>query len=209
MRARDNPFATGRVERVPFRLPGLTWDELIERLARLNHRAALVGPKGSGKTTLLEQLEPRLRERGFGTIRLRLTEEKRCFTREEWNDFAARLTSSHLVLLDGSEQMNGWRWFKFQRLVRRAAGLLITSHRPARLPTLLECRTTPALLAEIVDELLASEPCLTSGPVGDLFLHHSGNLREALRELYDDWAERELAGGADQNSHLGSTAPVC
>ena len=65
LRARDNPFAVQRVHAIRYRLAGITWEELLERLAALGFRAALVGPHGHGKTTLLEDLGARLAEEGF------------------------------------------------------------------------------------------------------------------------------------------------
>ena len=60
IRARDNPFRADRVQSLPYRLMDTTWDALLDRLAALRYRAAIVGPEGSGKTTVtttfLEQL---------------------------------------------------------------------------------------------------------------------------------------------------------
>jgi hypothetical protein len=68
---------------------------------------------------------------------------------------------------------------------RRAGGLVITSHRPGLLPTLFECTTSPELLAEIVGELSGADL-----EAGELYERHRGNVRDALRELYDRWAGR-------------------
>src|SRR5262245_40682088 len=188
MRARDNPFATARVERVAFRLSESGWDELIDRFAKLNFRASLVGPKGSGKTTLLEEFDLRLQARGFQTVPLRLREEKRRFSVVELKEMAAQLTRSHMVLLDGAEQMPRLQWMRFKHLTRRAAGLLVTTHRPALLPTLWECRTTPGLLSDIVDDLLGGNSPVGGCDLDALFHRHQGNLREALRDLYDTYS---------------------
>jgi len=65
--------------------------------------------------------------------------------------------------------------------------LIITVHRPSRLPTLLRTTTTPQLLQQITNELLSGN---TPPParIEELYATHRGNLREALRELYDDFA---------------------
>ena len=77
---------------------------------------AIVGASGSGKTTLLEDLEPRLRERGFGTQLLRLNVEQSRFPPGLVRILSARLTANDVVLLDGAEQMNplAWRWFQWR-----------------------------------------------------------------------------------------------
>ena len=181
MRARDNPFASDRVLEVRYRLPdGWTWEGLLDRLAGLGWRAAIVGPHGRGKTTLLEDLAPRLEARGFRVRTLTLWDEHPRLNhedRERLRDLGLR----DFVLLDGAEQLGRLPWLFLKLRCRRAGGLLITSHRPGLLPTLLECRTSPELLAGIVRELTGEE---LSG-AEDLFTRHGGNLRSALRELYD------------------------
>jgi hypothetical protein len=64
---------------------------------------------------------------------------------------------------------------------------LITSHREGLLPTLIKCRTTSALLQAVVDELVDHHAAATQ-ELEALFLRHDGNIREALRELYDSYA---------------------
>jgi hypothetical protein len=188
MRARDNPFATARVHQIRYRLPGgLTWEELLARLKSMNWRGAIVGPEGTGKTTLLEDIEPRLRECGFEVVWLRLTREKPRFSSATLAQLAL-LQARHIVLFDGAEQLSRWKWWRFLRGVRGAGGLLITSHRPGLSPTLLECKTAPELLAEIVANLLNKTPEACRAQAGCLFHKHRGNLREALREMYDVWS---------------------
>lgn len=185
MRARDNPFATARVHRIRYRFDGTTWEELLSRLKSMNWRGAIVGPEGAGKTTLLEDFAPRLRERGFEVIRLRLTQEEPRFSCGLMRELSSQLSSSHIILFDGAELLSRWAWWDFLRRARRAWGLVITSHRPGLLPTLIECKTTLELLAGIVADLLNEAPEACRDRAGQLFRKHRGNLREALRELYD------------------------
>ena len=51
--AKDNPFATHRVEAVSFRFAEGHWKDHLERLQSMNWRAAIVGNQGTGKTTLM------------------------------------------------------------------------------------------------------------------------------------------------------------
>jgi hypothetical protein len=181
MLARDNPFSTDRVLKVRYRPVGWTWEELLERLARLNYRAAIVGPEGRGKTTLLEDLEPHLRSRGFEVKHLRLTRETPTFARPWLRELCAATTRNDVLLCDGAEQMSWLGWWRFRRLSRRAAGLVITSHRPGLLPTLVECQTDARLLREILHDLAPDR----AGDSEELIARHRGNVRDALRELYD------------------------
>lgn len=177
MRARDNPFASDRVERLRYRLPeGLTWDDLLERLAALRFRAALVGPHGRGKTTLLEELAPRLTTRGFRVRTITLRQDER---RVDWKRFR-NLGPDDVLFLDGAELLGRLAWLRVRLSCRQAGGLIVTSHRPGLLPTLLECKTTPELLAGLVRELTGEEL-----ETGELFARHGGNLRLVFWEMYD------------------------
>lgn len=189
MRARDNPFSTDRVLRIRYRLSGESWESLLTRLAALDFRAAIVGPEGSGKTTLLEDLEPVLNHGGFTTVWLRLTREQPRFTPAQWRELSSPAASRPVFLFDGAEQLNRWAWWKFLRITRHARGVLITTHRPGRLPTLLECRTDAGLLAGIMGDLLATPKETQYAAAEKLFRKHGGNLRDALREMFDRCAE--------------------
>ncbi|MFL6259223.1 MAG: hypothetical protein ACJ76Y_05875 [Thermoanaerobaculia bacterium] len=182
MRARDNPFAVQRVHAVRYRLAGVTWEELLERLAALGYRAALVGPHGHGKTTLLEDLGARLAERGFRVRTATLHQGERWLGPARSAALFRDPGPRDLLLVDGAEQLDPLSWWTLRLRSRAAAGLIVTSHRPGLLPTLYECRTTPELLAGIVADLVGEAD---REEVAELFARHGGDLRLALRELYD------------------------
>ena len=187
MKARENPFRTERVHRVRYRFLGGTWDSLMARLAELGYRAAVVGPDGSGKTTLLEDLAPRLAALGFRARRLFLNDEAHAFPKDFRKRFFADLGGNDIILFDGADLLGPLAWSRFKRRARAAAGLVITSHRPGPLPTLIRCETTPELLDDVVAEILGANPRPPDTPRG-LFQKHKGNVRDALRELYDIYA---------------------
>jgi hypothetical protein len=182
MKARDNPFSTDRVLRIRYRPQGWTWEQLLARLAEMNYRGAIVGPEGRGKTTLLEDLGGRLARQGLDVKHLRLTREHPAFDRRFLREFFCELTPRDVILFDGAEQLNRLAWWGFVRRSRRAGGLVITSHRAGLLPTLVECETSQQLLRRIVHDLHAAE---SAASVDALFDRHRGNVRDALRELYD------------------------
>jgi hypothetical protein len=188
MNARHNPFRTDRILQVRYRLSGEEKLDLLERLRRLGYRGAIVGPKGSGKTTLLEDLEPDLVARGFRARCLRLDATTQRFPRAFLKEFFARLTANHVILLDGAEQMNWLEWRRFKRNSNRAGGLVITCHNPGMLPTVKNCSTSPELLGEIIRELVDGASFHGLNQTEDLHRKHNGNLREALREMYDRYA---------------------
>src|SRR5215471_12561676 len=124
MRARDNPFRSEQIELIPCRFQNTSWPQLLERLKALRYRAALVGKHGSGKTTLLEQLAERLCEHGFSTSSIRLDEEHRTLDRDELQSALDQMSHSHIILLDGAEQMSWPAWRRFRWQTRAAAGLI-------------------------------------------------------------------------------------
>lgn len=198
MRAQDNPFASERLHALRFRLPGVAWEELLDRFAARNHRGALVGPEGSGKTTLLDALAARFRESGFNVRRLQLTRDQPRFHQAAMDDLWRDLGSSDLILLDGAEQLGPLRWRGFLHRSRVAGGLLITLHRAGRLPTLLDCRTSPELLDELVTDLQGELSPADRHRNRELFRRHAGNLRLVLRDWYDFCAGRASAPASSQ-----------
>lgn len=195
MKARDNPFRASRVlTDIRFIRPdhlddagdGVTATSLLPRLAALGHRAAIVGPHGLGKTTLLEDLGDRLGGRGFRVVHLRLDTLDRRLPHGWWAR-ARRLEARDVVCLDGAEQLGWLGWIRLRWSVRRAGGLLITSHRDGRLPTLIACTTSVDLLQGIIERLVP-RPVAGTPSAAELFARHGGNLRSALRDLYDVYA---------------------
>jgi hypothetical protein len=192
MHARDNPFSTARLQHIRYRFHGSTWEQLLQRLERMNYHGALVGPEGAGKTTLLEDLEPKLRELGFTPMRLRLTQETSGFSPVMQQMLDSRVTSRHILLFDGSEQMSWMAWNRFRWRHREAGGLIITRHRPGRMRTLFKCATSPQLLMEIVEQVLEDSTKVDEELIQKLFHRHRGNVRDALRDLYDRCARGRM-----------------
>ncbi len=187
---RDNPFAVQRLLTVRYRLPdGLTWDALMGRLEALHWRGAIVGPHGHGKSTLLGDLGRRLEMQGFQPLRLSLREAHPRLSLEERRRLRD-LGPTDVLLLDGAERLGWFAWRLVRFRSRRAAGLIVTTHEPGLLPTLVECRTTPELLGGIVGELLDGSDGGDVPDAAELHARHGGDVREALFELYDRWAGR-------------------
>ena len=96
------------------------------------------------------------------------------------------LTPQHCIMFDGAEQLGWFSWRMLQRRMRKAGGMLITAHQPGRLPTLIRCSTSPELLADLTAELLGEEKRAQLLPLAHrYFERHHGNIRDALREMYD------------------------
>jgi hypothetical protein len=180
--ARDNPFATHRVLREHYRLDEAGWAALLAQLESLGRRGAINGPHGAGKTTLLEDLAVRLEARGWRVTLLRLSEETPRIPGGWLRSRSTHLDRDDFLLVDGAEQLPPWSWWLYRWHARRAGGLVVTTHRPGRLPTLHQCVTTPELLGELAGALGGR---VTDDDARELHARHRGNLRDALRELYD------------------------
>lgn len=184
-RARDNPFATDRVLMQRYRLDAQGWSELMNRLLRQKGRGALVGPKGSGKTTLLEDMEGSLASSGWKVTMIRMSADLRRLPESIERSPCVAWSGNDALLIDGAEQLSCWRWWKLRWQVRRVGVLVITVHSGRRLPVLRRCHTSPELLCGVVAALGES---LSNEDAVDLHGRHRGNLRDALRELYDRWS---------------------
>ncbi len=196
MKARENPFRTDRVLALRYRPLEGTLDELLARLARLDYRAEIVGAEGSGKTTLLEDVAVRLEERRIPSRWLR--PDGRPHHKCELSPTLRSLREEEILLIDGADSLGFLTWRRVVSAARHSRGLVVTTHRRGRLPLLLRCETTPDLLAEFVRRLQPTDRPVQSavpdaaggldGFAQRLFARHRGNLRDALRELYDHYA---------------------
>lgn len=185
--ARDNPFAVHRVLRVRTRLDDAGWAALLARLAAHRWRGAIVGPHGSGKTTLLEDLGARLGADGWCIHWIRLSAEARSMPAGFLRAKAAALGPRDALLIDGAEQLGVAAWWALCLRVRRVGALIATTHRGGRLPTVQRCATSAELLRQLVAELGET---IHAAEAAVLHARHCGNIREALRELYDVAAVR-------------------
>lgn len=188
IRAKDNPFAAHRFEALGYLEQDLSWEAMLERLRRLDHTAAIVGPHGSGKTTLLRNLARRLHQNGYDTRQLFTS----CDIKLPWKtirDCVVSMPSGGILCFDGGNHLARLRFWQLRRLARaKSIGLIITSHCQGRLDTLIHCQPTPALLTTIVGRLVPGPDTIEPDYLDDLFAAHQGNIRDCLWQLYDDYS---------------------
>jgi len=190
MKARENPFASHLLERLAFRFPAqLNWASFLARLEEQGYCGSIVGRRGSGKTLLLEQLAPRLKEKGFEPVFFRLSSESSMRDKEGLTGALRQVVAPGFILLDGAEQFSTRLWLPVRAAASQAAGFVVTVHRVSRLPTLIECETSAALLQDLVRELAGAE--LPAEEAALLALRHHGCMRDCLRELHERWAGGE------------------
>lgn len=186
-RPADNPFASHRIEDLRYRCERFSIGNLGPRIQKLGGRVAIVGPKGSGKTTLLQELENVV----FGEpIQVRIRRDCSRYWREARAQLPRPIHPRQVVLVDGAEQLGPFAWRRLLHAVRPARCLVVTLHRPGRLPTLIECHTDHRLLGELVSELAPSHASALEPGLEDLFQRHDGNIRLCFRELYDVFSGR-------------------
>ena len=184
----SNPFATRyvRAGAIPFRFPpNQSADTLQRRLVASNWHGQIVGPHGSGKTTLLRTLDPYWSVWGRLAVTIILRDRQRQFPAQAaphpW------IATTQLIV-DGYEQLT-WAsrlWLMWQ--CRRAGcGLLVTTHRDQRLPTIMRTSPTTKLACELVLELTGERRRMSEAVVVNAFEQQKGNLRETFLQLYDQW----------------------
>lgn len=189
MKAKDNPFSIQRILKIEYRLSEKEWKNLIKTLEKLNFSAAIIGQHGSGKTTLLDTLAKKLVSLNYNPKRLQLNTEFPNFPKGFLQIFSSSLTKNDIVLLDGAEQLNFLSWQYFKYIVKKARGLIITTHKQGRLPTLHKCEVSYQLLDEILFELIGTQAIKLQENSRKLFDKHQGNIRDVLREYYDIYAQ--------------------
>lgn len=182
VKARNNPFATTRLEALEYRFENDSWDSFLGRLRSMNYQGAIVGPEGVGKTTLLLELERKLQEEGQNPLLLRLSGGKRNLPASFW---LCKKQSASVVLVDSVENL---AWWQFQLLKLKckihSLGLIVTAHKEGLLPTLIRCRTSFDLFADMAENLAGLN--LERRVLEKIYSRCQGNVRLAFLELYTD-----------------------
>ncbi|MEO0513804.1 MAG: hypothetical protein AAF086_00730 [Planctomycetota bacterium] len=180
MKPSENPFRSGCVNALGYVSPsGEPWESIVSRVRAAGFRGALVGPHGHGKSTLMAKLatlDPPAGAERHDVVQVMADGSN---VRDVKRDIAAH---DGRLFIDGYDLLP-WR---LRATLRQRREVIVTSHRDTRLPTLVRCETTPALLGELVGRLSPSVRAgLGDDGVAVLHRRHAGNIRDALRELYD------------------------
>ena len=197
MKARDNPFAPSRLEKVlafdPL-LIGTTWEALETRWRELGHRAAVTGHHGSGKSALLAAWSLRLASRGEEVAALFYNKEH-----DRISPFDRHLLADcegKQVLIDGEIHLPWRERALLRKLLAPAAGVLVTRHRSGSWRELVRLQSSPRLAAALLERVLPECRPLGLADLSRNLRRHRGNLRELWLSFYDDLAR--------QNGHIGN-----
>ncbi|MCY2994147.1 MAG: hypothetical protein NTY19_40665 [Planctomycetota bacterium] len=189
-----NPFSTRwiRPGAVPYLFPtGTNGAQLVVRLCELGWSAQILGEHGSGKSTLLQSLRSPLEKSGRRVELhvLHVGESRLPFDLSHTRQWG----QDTQVIVDGYEQLGWYARCWLQRQCRlRNNGLLVTAHRPLRLPLLWKTESTLAVAQAVVSRLLSPDQvqAITGADVRRAYAACAGNLRETLFALYDVFEER-------------------
>jgi len=196
--ADQNPFRTDRLESLAFRPhdPGRTAAGVVQRFRAAGWHGAVVGPHGSGKSTLLKRLIADAAADGHPVAEVFVNRQTpRRVRRAE----AARVvealrghradpgTPGVVIACDGWCHLPPWERRRLRRAARAAgAGVLGLAHLSGwGLPVLYRTRTTPALLASLVEELQPHPHVAAQAGLRAAWSASRGNIRDALFRLYD------------------------
>ncbi|MCP5536820.1 MAG: hypothetical protein H7A51_11400 [Akkermansiaceae bacterium] len=186
MNARDNPFATDRVERLLAFRPewsGTDWNTIDGRWKNNNHRGTLTGRHGSGKTTFIDAWKKRLTGQGDHVICFFLNRDQRDLSPGHWQQLENCADST--VILDGEEQLSWLARRRFYQLTSRTSGLLVSRHEGGKLPELLHFDPDLRILRLCIEHLAADHYQQLSPHLVDWWEQTHGNIREVLLRCYD------------------------
>ena len=220
----QNPFSTGRVRpgAIPYLFPDDTKRvELMRRIDRYQGCGQIVGPHGTGKSTLLQWLRRQIASRATPVVLISLQRDPG--QGPVVAPDVCRWKPGTQLLIDGYQQLVWWRRRRFQlQCRRRQIRLIVTTHRPLGLATLVRTHVTPALAQTIVDRVLALPPSESGRGTGTIetgefdlqrlrgsreiarrLARHRGDMRETLFSLYDAFEQWRRESGCDSTA-LGS-----
>lgn len=186
MQARDNPFATERVERLLAFDPtwaDTSWESLERRWENLGQRAALTGRHGAGKSTFLDAWKSRLLAKGNEIISLALNSEHSSLSSECWDTIAS--STGKTIILDGEEQLSWRQRRKFYHLTKRSSGLLVSRHNPGKLPALIHLDPGFDILQRCVQKLAPLSYVELAPMLPKWWKLHDANTRDVLLRCYD------------------------
>jgi hypothetical protein len=184
--ARENPLRFNRVSKLGYRFAHHDWPCQLARLEALRYRAAIVGHQGSGKTTLLYELADQLNRANIANHHVFLPQA----TTDHPTMIQQAMTCSQneaVLLVDGIERLSFIQRRQLLKRTKRGPGLVVAVHQACNLPTWVHCRTNPELMKSVLTDLGLEDPAVQDAGLR-AFENSDGNIREALRELYDQFS---------------------
>lgn len=111
-------------------------------------------------------------------------------------DQLAKAQQKSVIIIDSAEQIPYWRWLLTKHTIR--GPLIIATHKPGRLQTLYSTGSSQELLSQFIEEL--SKTRANPEFVRTLYARHGGNIRDALREMYERCAADDTSWNSLYNN---------
>jgi hypothetical protein len=196
--ARHNPFATRAIGPgfIPYQFaPGESIASLAQAWEISRRQGELVGRHGIGKSTLLSEFVRYWRMNHLDVHVVSLNADAGADVRSSVASWLAweTLASGAIVCVDGYETL---RWSARRNLRQRihvtGAGLLVTTHKPARFPWSYRVQCSLPQLQAVVSWLQRSVTgYVSTDDVEATFALCRGNARETLFALYDIYQQKQ------------------
>lgn len=192
MKARDNPFATERLERLLAFDPELnatSWPQIEARWEQLGRRACVRGRHGAGKTTFLTTFGGRLSKEHrvlylfFNKARARLHAADRALLKS---------SAEAVLLIDGDQHLPLLERFELRQAASHAHGVLWTRHRAGLSPSLLHLKIDQVLAQRLLQRVAPEWSAVLEPKLPKLLKEVRGNLRELWMAYYDQLATGEI-----------------
>jgi hypothetical protein len=189
-----NPFSAARLRpgTIDFIFEhGQTLTQLVDLLQANHWRGEITGRHGTGKSTLLAAMIPAIEGRGRIVKSVTLSAGQRTLPRGYLTSL--RLTAGlGVAAVDGIEQLSTLSRLRLKRCCKvSAAGLLVASHRSARLPRIYQTAVEVPRAWKVVERFQEGyAPLVTLADLVERLAQRQANLREALFDLYDVYEER-------------------
>ena len=181
--ARLNPFRTECLHRLPFLPHPAAENSVFAALEQSGWTGGIVGPHGSGKTTLLLRLQEMMQAKKIHAEFFQCLEQEPSLSSMDWKRISDKPPGT-VLLLDGADLVSRRAWGRLRSLARSGLGLITTSHHDLRgCPTVYTTDPSPERLADLIRHL--HPRILDEANPETLYAKHEGNIRDALRELYD------------------------
>jgi hypothetical protein len=117
--------------------------------------------------------------------------------RETAEQGGAAQIAATIAAIDGIEQLSAWSRMRLNRICKaQHAGLLVASHRAARLPVIYQTAIDVPRAWRVVERFQDGFlPLVRLSDLVERLAQRHNNLREALFDLYDIYEERRRAAG--------------
>lgn len=131
----------------------------------------------------MDAFQTRLETSGHSVLRLFLNQESNKLDNIQWQ--MLEHSQQQVVMLDGEEQLGYLSRRRFYQLTQNCSGLLISRHKPAKLPQLFSLEPDIQLLTTSIDRLAPEHLSQLRPMLSEWWREHDGNIREILLRCYD------------------------